>query len=241
MCEPVTGFQCGRAIWISHPLLLQFDTCNSLFSLLTILKFSMKTIRHVKVNHWFIRHNFTAFKYLERFYTAVILFKPTIIAFSGWNTLIDSNVASCERVGKWVDKETQCVVFLCQPCRWLKTLIVAVLVQCTQLGLYYTSCPIWPTAPLFHPPLPSDWLEDPRDGHTRRSWMKDKQEWGERIQLKKRCRNTKKRRQGGEGFSILSAHTHNTERAHDGSVWWGGWAIVPKGSKSVHRATKPDR
>lgn len=30
----------------------------------------------------------------------LILFKPTIIAFSGWNTLIDSNVASCERVGK---------------------------------------------------------------------------------------------------------------------------------------------
>lgn len=123
MCEPATGFQCGRAIWISHPLLLQFDTCNSLFSLLTVLKFSMKTIRHVKVNHWFIRHNFTAFKYLEHFYTALILFKPTIIAFSGWNTLIDSNVASCERFGKWANKETQCVVFLC---RWLKTLTAAV-------------------------------------------------------------------------------------------------------------------
>lgn len=25
-----------------------------------------------------------------------------------------------------------------------------------------TSCPIWPMAPLFHPPLPSDWIEAPR-------------------------------------------------------------------------------
>lgn len=47
--------------------------------------------------------------------------------------------------------------------QWLKTITVA-LCKCyphTHI-LFHTSCPIWPMAPLFHPPLPSDWIEAPQ-------------------------------------------------------------------------------